>query len=157
MVTILYQTVLSFFSSLCFAILFEVRGRNLLYAAIAGSVCWLVYALTRTVLTNDIPAYFLAAVATTAYSEFFARILRAPAIVYLAVGVIPLVPGGGIYRTMLLCIRGTPNQALAACINTIGIAGSMAMGIVIVSSVVRLLSHRKNKLQGEIQNVTFRK
>lgn len=139
---IIYQTVMSFLASLCFAVLFQVRGRNLIYAAIAGAVCWLVYALVGQFVSDEIPAYFLAAVATTIYSEFFARILRTPAIVYLAAGVIPLVPGGGIYRTMLFCIQGTPDAALSECINTIGIAGAMAMGIVIVSSIVRLLSHQ---------------
>ena len=139
---IIYQTVMSFLGSLCFAVLSQVRGRNLIYAAIAGAVCWLVYALVGQLVSDEIPAYFLAAVATTIYSEFFARILRTPAIVYLAAGVIPLVPGGGIYRTMLFCIQGTPDAALSECINTIGIAGAMAMGIVIVSSIVRLLSHQ---------------
>ena len=139
---VIYQTAMSFFASLCFAVLFQVRGRNLIYASIAGAICWLTYAIVGQFISDEIPAYFLAAVSTTMYSEFFARIQRTPAIVYLAVGVIPLVPGGGIYRTMLLCIQGTPQAALNACVNTIGIAGAMAMGIVIVSSVVRLLSHQ---------------
>lgn len=147
----------SFFASLCFAILFQVRGRNLICAAVAGGVCWLVYAVAGLIV-SDIPAYFLAAVATTIYAELLARILRTPAIVYLAVGVIPLVPGGGIYRTMLFCIRGTPEAALSACINTIGIAGAMAMGIVIVSSFVRMLSHQQTiKLQGGTLHAISRK
>lgn len=139
---ILYQTAASFFASLCFAVLFQVRGRNLICAAAAGGICWLAYAITG-LAAAEIPAYFLAAVVTTLYSELFARIMRTPAIVYLAAGVIPLVPGGGIYRTMLLCIQGTPEEALSACINTITIAGAMAMGIVIVSSFVRMLSRQQ--------------
>lgn len=154
---ILYQTAASFFASLCFAVLFQVRGRNLVCAAAAGGVCWLVYAVSGAEL-GELPAYFLAAVATTIYAEFFARVLRTPAIVYLATGVIPLVPGGGIYRTMLFCIRGAPEEALSACINTIGIAGAMAMGIVIVSSFVRMLSHQQIiKFQGGSSHAISRK
>lgn len=108
----------------------------------AGAVCWFVYAVV-TAVVGEIPAYFLSAVATTIYCEIFARLLRTPTIVYLAAGVIPLVPGGGIYRTMLLCIQGTPEQALSACINTVSIAGAMAMGIMVVSSLFRVLSHCK--------------
>lgn len=44
---------------------------------------------------------------------------------------------------MLLCIQGTPEQALSACINTVSIAGAMAMGIMVVSSLFRVLSHCK--------------
>lgn len=157
MAVLFYQTAASFFASLCFAVLFQVHGRNLICAAAAGGLCWLVYAVSGAHL-GELPAYFLAAVATTIYAEFFARVLRTPAIVYLAVGVIPLVPGGGIYRTMLLCIRGAPDDALSACINTIGIAGAMAMGIVIVSSFVRMLSHQQIiKIQGGHSHATSRK
>lgn len=142
MLPILCQTIESFFASLFFAILFGVRRRDLLCTAGAGAVCWFVYAVV-TAVVGEIPAYFLSAVATTIYCEIFARLLRTPTIVYLAAGVIPLVPGGGIYRTMLLCIQGTPEQALSACINTVSIAGAMAMGIMVVSSLFRVLSHCK--------------
>lgn len=139
----LYQTLLSFAASFFFGILFQVRGRNLIWAAVSGGLCWLVYALAcQAIPSSQIPAYFLAAVCTTLFAEVCARVLHTPASVFTAVGVIPLVPGGGIYRTMLLCIRGTPEQALAACISTIGIAGAMAMGIMVVSSIVRLVTHR---------------
>lgn len=142
MLPILCQTIESFFASLFFAILFGVRRRDLVCTAGAGAVCWFVYAVV-TAFVGEIPAYFLSAVATTIYCEIFARLLRTPTIVYLAAGVIPLVPGGGIYRTMLLCIQGTPEQALSACINTVSIAGAMAMGIMVVSSLFRVLSHCK--------------
>ena len=142
MLPILCQTIESFFASLFFAILFGVRRRDLVCTAGAGAVCWFVYAVV-TAIVGEIPAYFLSAVATTIYCEIFARLLRTPTIVYRAAGVIPLVPGGGIYRTMLLCIQGTPEQALSACINTVSIAGAMAMGIMVVSSLFRVLSHCK--------------
>lgn len=142
MLPILCQTIESFFASLFFAILFGVRRRDLVCTAGAGAVCWFVYAVV-TAIVGEIPAYFLSAVATTIYCEIFARLLRTPTIVYLAAGVIPLVPGGGIYHTMLLCIQGTPEQALSACINTVSIAGAMAMGIMVVSSLFRVLSHCK--------------
>lgn len=148
MAFILYQTGLSLLASLFFGILFEVRGRNLFWAAVGGGLCWLVYAaFCQLIPSSQIPAYFLAAVATTLFAELCARARRAPAGVFTAVGVIPLVPGGGIYRTMLLCIRGTPEQALAACISTIGIAGAMAMGVMIVSAVVRMATHRRKEKQ----------
>ncbi len=141
MMQILYQTLMSGMSSLCFGVLFQVRGRNLICAAVAGCVCWFSYGMTKHLMGAELVACFAAGAATTLYAEGFARILRAPAIVFLAVGIIPLVPGGGIYRTMLLSIRGTADEALTQCIATIQIAGAMAVGIVIVSSIVRLFWH----------------
>lgn len=146
MAQILYQILMSGLSSLCFGVLFQVRGRNLICAAVAGGVCWFGYGITRHVIQAELLAYFVAAAATTLYAEIFARLLRAPAIVFLAVGIIPLVPGGGIYRTMLLSIRGTPDEALAECIKTIQIAGAMAVGIVIISSIVRTFWNKNKKI-----------
>lgn len=142
MAQIVYQTLMSALASLCFGVLFQVRGRNLICAGVAGGVAWFAYMLAGHMIQSEMAAYFLATVVTTIYAEVFARILRVPTIVFLAVGIIPLVPGGGIYRTMLLSIRGTPNEALAACINTIQIAGAIAVGVVIVSSVVRMFWHQ---------------
>ncbi len=146
MAQILYQTLMSGLSSLCFGVLFQVRGRNLICAAVAGCVCWLGYGITGNLIQAELLAYFVAAAATTLYAETCARLLRAPAIVFLAVGIIPLVPGGGIYRTMLLSIRGTPDEALAQCIATIQIAGAMAVGIVIISSITRMFWHKSKKI-----------
>lgn len=146
MAQIVYQTLMSGLASMCFGVLFQVRGKNLVCAAVAGGVAWFVYKLVGHIIETDMAAYFLATVATTVYSEVFARILRTPTIVFLAVGIIPIVPGGGIYRTMLLSIRGTPDEALAACINTIQIAGAIAVGVVIVSSIVRVFWNQ-NKIK----------
>ena len=144
MTHILYQTLLSLLASLFFGILFQVRGRNLCFAALSGGLCWLVYALVCEVIpSSQIPAYFLSAAATALFAELCARAFHSPAGVFTVVGVIPLVPGGGIYRTMLLCISGTAEQALSACISTIGIAGAMAMGVMVTSSIVRMVTHRR--------------
>ncbi|MBS5164681.1 MAG: threonine/serine exporter family protein [Butyricicoccus pullicaecorum] len=145
MAQVFYQTLMSGLASLCFGVLFQVRGKNLVCAGIAGGVAWFVYMLAGHVTQTALAAYFLATVATTIYAEVLARILRTPAIVFLAVGIIPLVPGGGIYRTMLLSIRGTPDEALAAGIHTIQIAGAIAMGVVIVSSIVRVFWHQNRQ------------
>lgn len=146
MAHILYETLMSGLASLCFGMMFQVRGKNLVCAAVAGGVAWFVYLLVGHMTQVELAAYFLATVVTTIYAEFFARLLRTPTIVFLAVGIIPLVPGGGIYRTMLLSIRGTPGEALAACINTIQIAGAIAVGVVIVSSIVRVFWHQNKQI-----------
>lgn len=145
MAQILYETLMSGLASLCFGVMFQVRGKNLTCAAVAGGVAWFVYLLVGHMTQTELAAYFLATVVTTIYAEVFARILRTPTIVFLAVGILPLVPGGGIYRTMLLSIRGTPSEALAACINTIQIAGAIAVGVVIVSSIVRVFWHQNRQ------------
>lgn len=140
---ILPEVAWSFLASLAFGILFALRGKKLLMAAVGGAIGWLVYSLGAALLPSVIPAYFCATCAMTLYSEVCARVLRSPASIFLAPALIPLVPGGGIYETMLYCIRGRSVMAVEAAVRTIGIAGALAMGVVMISTVMRLIPHKR--------------
>ena len=58
----------------------------------------------------------------------------------------PLVPGGGIYYAMEHAINGETDLFLSTLLHTLGLAGSLAVGILLVSSLVRLVNgllHRR--------------
>ena len=67
-----------------------------------------------------------------------ARVRRAPATGYLHVALLPMVPGGGIYYTMEYGIAGNADLFLETGMHTLSIAGALAFGILVVSSVARL-------------------
>lgn len=133
----------SYLASLCFGVLFALRGKKLFVAAFAGLLSWLIYSVGAALLPDAIPAYFCATCGMTLYCELCARALRSPATVFLAPGLIPLVPGSGIYRTMIFCIHGRSVMAGEAVVRTISIAGALAAGIVLVTTVMRLVPHGK--------------
>lgn len=74
-----------------------------------------------------------------AYAEVMARLMKAPATGFLVVGILPFVPGGGIYYTMEYCLSGDTELFLTTGIHTFGVAGAVAVGILLVSSITRLL------------------
>lgn len=125
-------------TTVSFGLVFNIRGKHLLIAGIDGAVGWMVYSGLEGVFTSDIPQYFLATVALALYAEIAARVFKAPTILYLAGALIPLVPGGGVYYTMEYCINGEVDAALATGLHTLGIAGALAMGIIVVSSFFRI-------------------
>ena len=43
MAALLYESIISLFASLCFGILFQLRGRKLIFAAIGGMISWFLY------------------------------------------------------------------------------------------------------------------
>ena len=49
-----------------------------------------------------------------------------------------MVPGGGIYYTMEYCVSGQTSQFIETGIHTFAIAGALAVGVLIVSSLVHL-------------------
>ena len=115
-------------------------------ACLGGALGWGIYLLCNP-LQNDISQSFVAALAVTAYSEWMARLFKAPATVYLFVGLIPLVPGGGIYYTMEYGIRGDTMRFLETGLHTVGIAGAISIGILLVSGCVRVFHLNHDKKQ----------
>lgn len=128
-----------------FALVFELRRwQHIVAASFAGAMSWLVYLMADD-FVGPIGCNFLATVAVALLAEIFARMFKAPATVFLITGIIPLVPGGGLYYTMDALIDG--NMALFAekGIEAAGIAGAIAAGSSLVSSMVRILPKRKQK------------
>lgn len=142
---ILYQSLMSFLACVCFAFVFQVKGKHIFFAGLGGFISWFIYLLAAAPFPDsEIPRYFVATIVITIYSEVCARVLRSPVTVFLAISLLPLVPGNGIYQTMVYCIRGDSIRALRQCIFTVGIAGALAIGIVVVSSIVQLILRRNH-------------
>ncbi len=120
-----------------YCVMYNLRRRALFFVPLGAALGWLAY-LLFSFLNNDIFQYFLATVLVSSYAELMARIHKAPVTVYLIVGIIPMVPGGGIYYAMEYCLRGDMDHFLSSGLHTFGIAGGIAVGILLVSSLVRL-------------------
>lgn len=127
----------SFFACAAFCIIYNMRGKTLILASLGGSLGWFVYLLLN-IMRNDIFQFFLATVVTAVYSEIMARILKKPATEFQIIALLPMVPGGGIFYTMDYCVIGNNAMFLQTGIHTLGIAGALAMGILLVSSLFRI-------------------
>ena len=134
------ECVACFFGCLGFAIIFNIHGPGSLICTLGGVLTWAVYAISLECGFSDIVSYFAGAFFASAFSETMARIRKYPAISYLVVSVFPLIPGAGIYYTMNHAVRGDMTNFTQQGMHTIGIAGAMAVGILLVSTVFRLYS-----------------
>ncbi len=122
-----------------YALLYNVSKR-IFIPAIGGTVLtWLVYTLMIQQGQTPILAAFSGAVAVSIWAEVCSRINKTPVTVFLILGVLPLVPGSGIYYTMQAIVNGNSALATERGIETLGIALALALGILIVSTLVRLL------------------
>ena len=128
-----------------FAIIFNIHGPGGLLCAAGGVLAWITYCLTLKLSGDDIIAYFCGAVISAAYSEIMARIRKYPAISYLVVSIFPLIPGAGVYYTMTHAVRGDMAAFADQGVHTIAIAAIMAVGILLVSTSVRMWGVWKSK------------
>ena len=122
-----------------FSMVFELRRwRYILSAAATGAVAWLVYLLLADL--GMVNRYLLATIAAAVLSEVFARLYKTPATVFLIIGIVPLVPGGGIYYTMDALLDGEMDLFLRRGLETAAYAGAIAVGCSLVSSMARILT-----------------
>jgi uncharacterized membrane protein YjjB (DUF3815 family) len=126
-----------------FALLFNVRGKDLPLAALGGAVGWAVAEPIRASGGSEALACLAASTAIGIYAELVAAIRRRPASIYIACGIIPLVPGGGMYYTMLEYVRGNNWQSLSTAFATLLTAGAIAVGLAVSNAVSRILSLRR--------------
>lgn len=142
------QILTSFLGSLGFAVLFNVRGRYLLEAALGGMLGWLCYSLLSGRLPNEYLAFLVAAMLVTGYAELMARAEKAPATTFLIAGMIPLVPGKGLYYTMRYAIGAESAGFVSQGTQTLGVAIAIAGGVMAASSLFRVVVSLKTTTKG---------
>ncbi len=143
--SIFLQCVFSFIGCVGFAILFNIHGPGGLLCALGGFFSWLVYCIVFQLTGDDIQGYFYSALFASLYSEIMARIRKYPAISYLVVSIFPMIPGAGVYYTMNHAVRNHMNLFASKGIHTLSIAGVIAVGILLGSTVFRMYSDWKRR------------
>ena len=128
-----------------FAILFNVHGGGMWLCTLGGVATWMVYLLAQQLGYGVYSMNFFATLVAALYAETMARIRKYPVTSYLVVSAFPLLPGAGIYYTMSLGLAGDFHAALAKGLETAGIAGCLAVGILLVSTLFRLPAEWKRR------------
>ena len=136
----IYESLITIIASFGFGIIFNIRGKNLIFAAIGGGIGWFTYLLSLELGLSKILAMFISSIIISIYSEIFARILKTPVTTLVISSLIPLVPGSGMYNTMYQTILGNLYEAIATGLETLAIAGTLAIGIILVSTITKQIS-----------------
>ena len=136
---IILPCLYSLIASIAFGVHFNIKLRHMIMAGIGGTLTQFIFLAFELSGTNEMLCYFFSAAAVSVYSEIMARRLRVPVNMYLVIGIIPLVPGGYMYNTMITLIGGDTDMFFEMFLTAVGIAGAIAMGVFAVSAFVRLI------------------
>ena len=140
---LIVQGAAAFFAIFGFAIILDAPKKFLYYAGAAGAVGWLAYLLTLRLTDSVMMGAFFSSLAAALLSHVFARILKAPVTVFLVAGILPTVPGASIYRCVYSLIQRQNTISNLYLMQTVQIAGGMALGMFIVDSLFRLLKKKQ--------------
>ncbi len=133
--------VSGFTATVGFGVLFNIKGKKLYLAGIGGMLGGVIYSLCKMNECPEALSLFYAGVGFALYSEIFARICRTPVTTFIICALIPLVPGKGMYETMRYAVAGDAQTALQTGLDTLIYAGALALGIILVSTLMRFLCH----------------
>ena len=132
------QLLACFLGCVGFAILFNIHGPGGLLCTFGGVITWATYMIVIALGGSDLLGYLWATVVASFYAEVMARVRKYPAISYLLISIFPLIPGASVYYTMTHAVKGDMSSFAETGIHTIGIAGAIAVGILLVSTGFRI-------------------
>ncbi len=141
----MHTVLMAFLGSMGSGLTFNVKGRKLIFTGLSGAAGWLVYLLIYSFSDSSIFSTFVGAVAVGFYSETAARLMKSPSTVFSIPGILPLVPGITAYEMIQAVTENDMADAMAKMVNTLGGAGAIAFGILLVTAVFRGISKRKKK------------
>lgn len=142
---IIKQLILSFISTIGFSVLFSSPKKTLGYNGLTGAIGWTIYFITANIFRSNIAATFLGALTVGLLGEFLARVCKKPATIFITSGIIPLVPGAGMYYTMLAIIENDFTMAATKGVETFFVATAIAVGVIISSAFSRSIKRVKLK------------
>lgn len=150
MLDIILQAVAACFGTIAFSIFFRVPAKHFPTCGGIGAVAWIVYLLVLQYSRKNMLAVLAAAMTVVLLSRFWSVRNKCPLITYLVPGIFPLVPGTGIYYTVLNVISGEQSQAISGFIGAFKAAFAIAIailtGIIIPTKyIVALNNHLPKK------------
>ncbi len=138
----LLQILGAFFSVVAFSFLLHVPPRQIVWAGLIGAAGWWFYLFLLELSFSMAMATFLSGCLISLCGQIFARILKTPVTIFVIPGILPLVPGAGMFRIADSVIR-SDGMTSYYITQTLIVAGMIALSIMVVDSIFRLFLKNK--------------
>lgn len=139
------EVVAGFVGTIGFGVLFNIRGKRLVWTALGGLLAWALFLSLGLLIESEPLRYLLVSMCTTVYSEVMARKLKTPVTTACVITLVPLVPGGALYNATTAALSGDMALFLPRLVNTVELAVAMSLGIVVVTALYTHVFSRKTK------------
>lgn len=137
-VKILIQMAGAFFAVYGFGLVLNVPKKFVPCAGAAGAVGWAVYLAVDQAGGSFLVSNFFSAFVISLISHILARIFKAPVTLFIIAALMTLVPGAGMYRIAYSALQGDTSMTLFYVIQTLEIAGVIAVAVFLTDTIFRL-------------------
>lgn len=148
--TELIQIIAGFVGTLGFTVLFNIRGKRLVFTSLGGFLSWTLFVIFSKFITNEPLNYFLVALMISIYAEVMARVLKSPTTTFITASLIPLIPGGSLYYTMADALSSNRESFIEKGIYTLQLASALALGIIVAVSFTKIINDAVQKRRSKI-------
>ena len=128
------QTLAAAVATVGFSLLFGTPVRYYLFCGLIGGAGWFFY-ITAQPFSSPAAATFLATVIVILMSRWFAVRKHCPVTIFLISGLIPLVPGNGLYWATYYGVTGNLTMAFQTGLESFKVAVAIVLGIVFVLEI----------------------
>lgn len=135
----LIEVLGTFIAIVGFAVLLDTPRLYVLPAGAVGAVSGFVYLAGLSHGLGEIMSAFLSALTASIVSHILARKYKAPVIIFLLGGILPTVPGAGMYRSVYSIISGDAVMTEYYLTETLQVAGVIALAVFLTESFFKLL------------------
>ena len=127
---------------------FNTRFVHAFISGLLGVMSYFLYLVIKEYAGSEALGFFIGTVSVAVASEILAVLMKNPATVFLLSGLLPLVPGGGLFYMMRAAVQKEFAETLRTGYQTVMAAAAIALGVAVVSSVFRIVQaflRRKKK------------
>ena len=130
----LIEVLGTFIAIVGFAVLLDTPRKYVLLAGTVGALSGFVYLLGIKWMLGETMAAFVSAILAGIVSHILARKYKAPVIIFLYGGILPTVPGAGMYCVVYSIISGNAAMTEYYLTETLQIAGVIALAVFLTES-----------------------
>jgi len=145
MIDYIIQILSGILGSIGFALVFNLKRDKIPFIIVGSGMGWAIYLICYYFTENLFLSNVAASIFCTASAEILARWRKAPTTLFLLIHIIPLVPGGSLYRTMRSFVIKDQQAFTQNGMNTLYVSAGIAVGILIVTSVIHILNSYKKQ------------
>ena len=133
----LIQGISAFFATAAFSVIFFLPKKYIIYAGLTGSFGWFIYLISMKLMEDKVLSTLMATLFIALIAHILARVLKTPVTMFLIPGIIPLVPGAGMYQIVRSIVENNVNETASYFFQTLQVAGAIALGIFIIDTFFR--------------------
>lgn len=139
------QILLAGLGTLFFGISLSVEKNDLPYVAFIGAICFGVNKFFSIIFSSIIFGIFMAALIVSFLSIFLSKKRQKPMEVFLASGIVPILPGYSIFKMVLGFVERNSNDIIVYGAISLQALIIISVGIVTASSISKIIDYVFNK------------